>query len=227
MQRSSSTRSISRAVVALSLAMAGINGAASPARAGLVLGIAADTATPGSSSNSFDVTLTNTGMNGLNIAGFSFELTTTSGDVTFSAVNVYTQSASYIFGANSEFGPDVTLSASGGTVSASDNYIVPNEGATLASGQTLDLGHVLFALAQNAASTPIQLMFSDYPDTGVNAADGYQYMDVSFAAPDALIIPVGATVVPEPASVVLALQGLFVLRYLSGRSRRMRRRCVQ
>jgi len=50
-----------RVVLALALGLAWVAYAAPPARAGLVLGIAGGAAIPGSSANSFDVSLTNTG----------------------------------------------------------------------------------------------------------------------------------------------------------------------
>jgi len=153
------------------------------------------------------------------IAGFSFEITTTSSDVSFRDVNYNTQSAPYIFGKNSLFGPDIITSTPGGnTVSADDNYATPNQGATLAEGQTLDLGHVLFALALSAPPMPIQLTFADFPDTGVNSPSGAQYTIVPPAPADSQI-SVGAAV-PEPASVLLGPQGLLLAGYIIRRARR-------
>jgi hypothetical protein len=191
--------------------------AAASARADLVLGIADGSATPGSSTNSFDVTLTNTGIHGVHIAGFSFEVSTTSNDVTFTDVNIGTQ-GTYIFGGNSLFGPDITNITSPplppSAISASDNFATPNAGVTLTSGQTLDLGHVLFSLAQNTPSTPIQLMFSGFPATSLNAPDGYTFQHVTGAPPGALTVPVVASAVPEPASPLLALQALLLMSYI-------------
>jgi hypothetical protein len=208
MNHSTTIAVVWRGVLTFSLALGLFAWAATPGRADLVVGIAAGIATPGSSANSFDVTLTNTGMSAADIAGFSFEITTSSSDVNFSDVNTSTQSALYIFGANSEFGPDITLGAGGNTVSAADNYAIANEGATLVSGQTLDLGHVLFGLDLAAPQTPIPLTFSLYPATGVNDPDGSEFQNVSIPSPGALTISVGELVVPEPASVFLGLQGL-------------------
>jgi hypothetical protein len=197
-------------VLALSL---GLACAATSARADLVLGIADGSATPGSSTNSFDVTLTNTGMRSVDIAGFSFEISTTSNEVTLTDVNIGTQ-GTYIFNGNSLFGPDITNVTSPPlpptAISASDNYATPNAGVTLSSGQTLDLGHVLFSLAQNTPLTPIQLMFSGFPVTSLNAPDGYTFQHVTDAPPGALTIPVVASAVPEPGSLLLAIQGLLL-----------------
>ena len=207
MHHSSTIGSFSRVVLALSLASVWVACAAMPARAGLVIGTAGITAIPGSSSNSFDVTLTNNGMTGVDIAAFSFEITTSSGYASFSDVTINTQSAPYIFAGNSLFGPDITLVATGNTVSAEDNYATPDQGVTLGSGQTLDLGHVVFALASGAPAVPIPLTFVGFPATGVNAPDGTQY-SVTFGT------------VPEPASLLLGLQGLLLTCYIAFRAQR-------
>ena len=220
MNDSSTTTFASRVELALTLAVAWTACAATSARADLVFGIADGTATPGSSSNSFDVTLTNSGASDVDIAGFSFEITTTSSNVNFSDVTVYTQSAPYIFGAYSEFGPDIALSAAGNMVLASDNYVTPFEGATLASGQTLDLGHVLFALDLTAPTTPIPITFSTDPaDTQVNDPDGNPFPNLLIPGPGVLTIPVGGVAVPEPASGLLGLQGLSLAGYIASRRR--------
>ena len=123
---------------------------------------------------------------------------------------------------NSLFGPDIITSAPGNTVSASDSYATPNAGTTLTSGQTLDLGHVLFALALNAPQTPIPLTFSAYPATGIFDPNGNQFTNVTIPAPGELTIRVGAAV-PEPASVLLGLQGWLLLTgYIAYRVRRKR-----
>ena len=46
------------------------------------MGITTNSFTPGSSTNSLDVTLTNTGASPTTIAGFSFEITAVNSDVT-------------------------------------------------------------------------------------------------------------------------------------------------
>ncbi len=200
-----------RVVLALSLILAWGACGATMARADLVFGIADAIGNPGSSTNGFDVTLTNTGSSDVAIAGFSFEVTTTSSDVSFSDVNVSTQSAPYIFVGNSLFGPDITNSAVGDTsISAADNVNTPSSSATLASGATLDLGHVVFALNSNASSIPIPISFSNDANTGVNDPSGTSFSNLSIPAPGAITIPVGGVVVPEPASVVLGLQTLLL-----------------
>ncbi len=203
----------------LALAMGFFAAAPAHAGGGLVLGIANGTAVPGFSTNSFDVTITNTTTGGVDIGGFSFELATTNTDVTFT--DVTTASPEYIFAANSYFGPDILIDAAGNNVFAGDNYGTTNSGITLVSGQTLDLGHVVFTLDSSAPTTPIPLAFSAYPATGVNDFVGADYNDILFG-PDnsnSFAIPVVAASVPEPASLLIGLQGLSLTCLVVARSR--------
>jgi hypothetical protein len=218
MRHLSPIESFFRAGLALGLALAWVACAAPAARAGLVLGVASGTATPGSSTNSFDVTLSNSGPSDVEIAGFQFAITASSGDVSFRDVNISTVSAPYIFAGNSIFGPDIITSVPGGnSVSAEDNFSTPHAGATLMVGQTLDLGHVVFALSLNAPQTPIPLTFSP-TDTSVNDQNGNN-LSVTIPASGALTIRVGAAV-PEPVSLLLGLQGMLLTGYVLRRRRR-------
>ena len=70
------------------------------------------TVTAGSSNDSFDVVLQNTGPSAVTVAGFSFGLTSSS-NVTFTDVTTAT-AMTYIFNGNSLFGPDIVLSAGAG-----------------------------------------------------------------------------------------------------------------
>jgi hypothetical protein len=136
----------------------------------MIMGITTNSFTPGSSSNSADVTLTNTGASPVTIGGFSFEITSTSNDVTFSDVTVSTVSVPYIFNGNSYFGPDITLNItnSGLTISAADNYGTSSAGITLTQNETLGLGNVVFALAAGTPLTPIPVNFTAYPTSSLS-----------------------------------------------------------
>ena len=57
-----------------------------PARAQMIMGITTNSFIAGSSSNSLDVTLTNTGGSAVTIGGFSFEITAASSNVNFEDV---------------------------------------------------------------------------------------------------------------------------------------------
>jgi hypothetical protein len=180
---------------------------ATPARAELILGITTNSFTPGSATNSLDVTLTNTGNTDMTIAGFSFEITAASSDVTFSDVTVDTVSVFYIFGTNSSFAPDITLDSNNDqTISGADNFTTAKEGSVLAAGQTLGLGNVLFALSSSTPMTPIDITFTLFPFTGVN--DQYGAALPFDLASNLDISP--AIVVPEPPMIVLLVSGLLV-----------------
>ena len=186
----------------------------SSAHAGLIFGITTNVANPGSSSNSLDVTLTNTGTSSADdalISGFSFEITATSTDVTFGGVSTSTNSVPYIFAGNSLYGPDINLGiGSGGqSISAGDNYALANSDIRLAYGQTIGLGFVSFELSSTTSLKPIGITFTAYPTTGVNDSTGFQY---EFNLPANTRIDV-TSVVPEPSTLItlgIGMLGLLV-----------------
>ncbi len=144
---------------------------ATSARAATIVEVEAVSAAPGSSGNSFDVVLENTGPSAVTVAGFSFGLTSSS-NVTFTDVTTATAPTTpYIFNGHSEFGPDIVLSAGAGAVSASDNYLPANAGFSVAANSTVGLGHVLFNVAP-AASGVIAVNIQAFPDTGINDPNG-------------------------------------------------------
>jgi hypothetical protein len=193
-----------------------------PVHADLIFGITSVSVQPGSSFNSFEVTLTNDGTtfdDDVAIAGFSFEITAASSDLTFGNVTTGSDQFNYIFFDQSLYGPDITLgvSADGLKISAADNYALADSGVTLAHGQTLGLGLVSFSLSPTTPLGPIRIAFTDFPSTGINDSNGIQY---PFLLPsDAEINVVSASTVPEPATVTSLGIGLLGL-YLATRIRK-------
>ena len=184
----------------------------SSAHAGLIFGITTNVANPGSLSNSLDVTLTNTGTSSADdalIAGFSFEITAASTDVTFNGVSTSTSSVPYIFAGNSLYGPDINLGigAGGQSISAGDNYAPTNADITLAHGQTIGLGFVSFELSPTTPLNPIHVSFTAHPTTGVNDSTGFQY---AFVLPGNAQIDV-TSAVPEPSTLVTLGVGMLGL----------------
>ena len=168
-----------------------------PAQAALVLEVENATALAGSSNNSFDVVLENTGPSSVTIAGFSFALTSSS-RVTYTDVTTAT-ALPYIFNGNSDFAPDIVISAGAGAVSAGDNYATPNAGFTLAADTTVALGHVLFNIgAGGAASIPVDISPAS-DDTELTSPAGAPITITTLE--DGTIM---VTTVPEPSSLVLA-----------------------
>src|SRR5438552_826527 len=80
------------------------------ANAALVISAQSTTAAAGSTGNSFDVFLTNTGPSSVTLGGFSFELQV-GPNITITSVNISTSVAPYIFGGHSLFGPVISLDA--------------------------------------------------------------------------------------------------------------------
>lgn len=214
MHRSATTatprRAATSAALALALALAWLAWGATPARAQMIMGITTNSFTPGSSTNSLDVTLTNTGASPTTIAGFSFEITAASNNVTFESVTDNTVSGAYIFAGNSSFGPNIELNAvsnSGQTISGADNFKTPSEGTTLAANQTLGLGNVQFALSPFTPLKPINITFTSYPTTSVSDsnANNIPVSSGSAAHPPQIGPPTSVPELPPTALVVTGL----------------------
>jgi len=211
MHRSATTatpgRAATSAALALALALAWLAWGATPARAQMIMGITTNSFTPGSSTNSLDVTLTNTGTSPTTIAGFSFEITAASNNVTFEDVTVNTVSVANIFAGNSLFGPDIKLNVSnnGQTISGADNFATPYGGTTLAAHQTLGLGNVLFTLSPSTPLAPINITFTPYPTSSVSDSNANN-ISVGVAAHPQF----GPTSVPELPPTALVVTGLLL-----------------
>jgi len=212
MHRSATTatpgRAATSAALALALALAWLAWGATPARAQMIMGITTNSFTPGSSTNSLDVTLTNTGTSPTTIAGFSFEITAASNNVTFESVTDNTVSGAYIFAGNSLFGPNIELNAvsnSGQTISGADNFKTPDGGTTLAAHQTLGLGNVLFTLSPSTPLAPINITFTPYPTSSVSDSNANN-ISVGVAAHTQF----GPTSVPELPPTALVVTGLLL-----------------
>jgi hypothetical protein len=195
------------AVLALGVAWAWLAVGTTPTHADLILGITTDSAVPGSSTDSLDVTLTNQGSSSVNIAGFSFELNATGPNaslVTFTDATVNSIAAPYIF-ADSSFGPDITPEGMpdnyGQTIDALD-IDSTGVGTMLAAGQVLSLGNVVFTLSPTASS-PITLEFTSYPSTSISNA-GTTSSDLPFTTSESMSIH-PATVPELPSGILLAI----------------------
>ena len=173
----------------------------------MIMGITTNSFTPGSSTNSLDVTLTNTGTSPTTIAGFSFEITAASNNVTFESVTDNTVSVANIFAGHSLFGPDITLNVSnnGQTISGADNFATPHGGTTLAANQTLGLGNVLFALSPSTPLAPINISFTSYSTSGLSDSNANDISVGVVAQPQ-----FGPTSVPELPPTALVVTGLLL-----------------
>jgi hypothetical protein len=174
-----------------------------PASASLIVSAGSSMASPGTSGDSFDVTLTNTGPNAVTVAAFSFGLLLSAPDVHFTQANASTAD-SYIFSGGSLFAPVISTTV-GSKLIASDLEST-GLGVTVGSGITVGLGHVLFDIAPSAAGGKFDITISGPPTT-------------SLSDPSANDVPITSLIngsiqvlgVPEPATAAIAGTGLLGL----------------
>jgi hypothetical protein len=173
--------------------------------AGLVISTTNSSVAPGGS-GSFDVLLTNTDTNVLNVqtvGGFSFQISVpVASGIQFTGVDFNT-SLSYLFAGNS-FDQTFGFPLSGDvfpntTFTASDLADVGGFG--LAGTQTVGLGHVTYQ-ASNALSGNTTISFIPYPATGLTDDLGNNLaVDVHSGTIEAELA------VPEPSTLVLMTMG--------------------
>jgi hypothetical protein len=198
-----SLRIAPRTLLTAVLVFASLLVATGPARAGLVFEVQNVTAAAGSTGDTLNVLLMNTGPSAVTIAGFSFGLTSTSA-ITFTDVTDATSTNTYIFAGHSEFGPDLDISAGpGSSIQAADNYNPPDAGFSVAANSTVGLGLVFFNLASNA-SGPITVSFQPYPDSSLSDPSGNNISITTFDS-GTITVP---SAVPEPSSLVLLATAL-------------------
>jgi len=189
------------------------------AQAALILSVQSATAAAGSSGNTFDVLLNNSGPSAVTIGGFSFGILTPNINISFRDANTST-SAPYIFGSNSLFGPDLTGPASGQSLTTSDVFAIPLAGSTVGAGITVGLGHIRFdvSAAATAGISPVNL--APFPVSSLSDPAGNNLV-IQTLSPGQITIT--GTGVPEPSTLATVLAGIgFIL----GHGRRWRRRHV-
>jgi hypothetical protein len=189
-------------------------GAAPVARATSLLTAQSVTANAGSSNDSFDIYLTNLGTAPADVGAFSFEITTSSSNVTFQQATTGTTLFPYIFAGNSLFGPVVSTSAPGQTLDASDAAAV---GFTVVNpGSSFGLGHVTFDVALGASA---QVALVDF-----NTSTAFTSLSDQFGNPLPLNFTNGqitiSAAIPVPAALPLFATGLGALGLLGWRRKR-------
>jgi hypothetical protein len=193
------------ALAAISLFML----AAQPSQADLIFSAENSFVEPGTSTgNALDVTLTNTGATAVDIAGFAFQVTASSSSISFTQVTSAT-AAPYIFANNSFWGPDITIYGDpvvpGATISAGDNVLVPDSFMSLASGDTVGLGHVLFDVTSPLpGDTTISVVFTGGIDIANNLSDA------SGAPIQVSDLISGSITTPAPSTFVVSIGILFL-----------------
>jgi hypothetical protein len=182
------------------------------ASAGVVYSIVPIGPAPAAGSNGdvLEVLLSNTGVSAISVAAFNFGVTTTDTDVTFVSADTATTSQPYIFFGNS-FDVQNSLplnTTSGPSLLGSDLTADFITNVSLAGGQSLALGRVLYNVALNAALGPFIVDFTTGAfDNKLSQAD---LTDVPINTLQGATITIGAAV-PEPATLLLIPAGLLAL----------------
>lgn len=190
----------SRGVRRLSLSIAGLAAALlcpMPGQAAVIIMIQPVSAFAGSSGNTFDILLQNTGSSTVNVGSFTFEINTPDADINLSSATTATVPP-YVFSGHSLFGPTINTT-SGQTLDASDSYDVPFSGAALGSGVTVGLGRITLDVSTTAAlgSFPVSLVPSA---TSLSDPAGDTIPIDLFIGGQ---ITIDANPVPEPGSALL------------------------
>jgi hypothetical protein len=190
------------------LALAALS--ARSASADLVVTAGSVTVAPGSTGDSIEVTVKNTGSTGVNIGGFAFGLDVSNSNLTFTDVTTSTTTAPYIFDSHSLFGPSIIITPPPPplAVDASDNYSTANSGITLAAGATAGLGHVVFNVAPGAANAVVPVVLDSFATSFADFGGSPVTVPIDLTNGSITI----GTAVPEPASVVLLGLGVFGIR---------------
>jgi hypothetical protein len=170
----------------------------------------------GTTGDSFEVLLTNDTGGSVTVGGFSFGIGVATANLTFTGVDTSTVTEPYIFGADSLFGPDISVqppTLPGQTLEAED--LDAATGAIVASGASVGLGLVHFNIAGGTPSGPIAVTFISLDDSLANVAGG----GIPFGVINGNVNVTAATgSAPEPATFLLA--GLALVAIVAGVRRR-------
>jgi hypothetical protein len=197
------------------VAAALILGTAPPARAGIIVSVESVSANQGTSGNTLEVDVTNTGTP-VDIASFSFEIVVAAGSgVTFTGADINTSPNTYIFAGNSLFGPKIDT-VTGTTLDASD--IAVSGSTTLGTNSTLALGRVFFDVASSAPVGPVTVSLTPFPFTSLTDPN-VNDIHIDTLSSGTITIS-GTSVVPEPTALVSATLGVLASAWFVRRMRR-------
>jgi hypothetical protein len=177
-----------------------------PASGGVVIEIGSIFAGQGSSGNTIEVDVRNTGGSSIVIAGFNFEINADSG-IDFTGAD-FSTSALYVFAGDSwdQANSQPLNTSTGSSLSAGDIFNIIGNGVTLDGGQTMGLALVTFDVSPMAALGPVTVSFSTDPaDTILSDPGGDPIPIDSF---ESGTIDVTA---PEPSTAAMLLAALMGL----------------
>ena len=188
-----------------------------PARASMILAVHSVAVNPGTSGDSFDVTLQNTGGSPVTVGGFSFGLSLSNVSITFTGANTSTV-ATYAFLGDSF---DVINSVPFATTLTSQSVVASDlsnsgVGDVVGVGATVGLGHIIFSVAANAAAGPSTVTLAAFPISSLSDANGG---NLAIVLSNGTITINSVAGVPEPSTWTLIGLGMPAL-LLARRRRR-------
>jgi hypothetical protein len=189
------------------LAVAALLFAAGVAQADLIVAVQSVTASAGSTGDTLDVTLADTGPAAVTVQGFSFGLSPVNPGISFTAATTATTLASYIFGADSFFGPEIDTS-NGPSLTASDEDST-FLGVTVSANSTVGLGHVFFNVASSVPAGQYSVNLTAPATSLSDPANNDIPIDSLVAGTLTVTSRDGA--VPEPSTWLLGLIGAVLL----------------
>ena len=175
----------------------------------LILSFEPVSASPGSSGDTFDVLLTDSGSPGVSVAGFNFTIQASSPAVTFTGVFTSTATAPYIFAGNSSSRPPDRWPGYTPTVTAFD--IAASGSTTLNSGDVVGLGQVSFNVSPTVTAGPITLSFVTAGGTGWTTTSPTPRARQYSNRPPSLTGQLPSPVPHEPSSMLMMLAGVGAL----------------
>ena len=189
-----------RIIVAMATLALGLAVLSTDAKADLVIGAQSVSANAGSTGSSFEVYLTNTGTSSIDVAAFSFEISTANSNVSFTGATTSTTDP-YIFAGNSLFGPGigpVVDTVPGQSIDASDLNVVGS--STIDPGAIFGLGEISFDVAPGTTPGNYAVSFTSFPSTSFSDLAGD---NLAFTTSDGSITVNGTSQVPEPSGLWL------------------------
>lgn len=174
----------------------GCLGLGSAARAGLIVTAESTSAYVGTTNNTFEFTLKNSGPANVTLSAFTIGFSISNPSLTLTDLTYDTTLASYIFQGNSLFGPSLVTPPLSLPVIFADAFDTPGGSVTLMPGQTVGLGVLWFDAPLDRQV--IQILLDSTMISFANDVDLY---------PDSQIQLVNGTlsIVPEPGTLSLLL----------------------
>ena len=173
---------------------------AAPVRAGLILSVQNVSDSSPSTGDQLEVYLMNSGAP-VTVDAFTFGLSMTDPNYTFTSVTTSTTPDIYIFAGNSVFGPTISTTATVDSAIASDLWGGAGNGFTVGTGVTVGLGEVSFDIAPNAAPATVSFVANQTSLSDINGSP------FSIDSENSGTI----AIVPEPSSVALFGSALILL----------------